>query len=140
MRTLRVNARAALLLAACAVLFVGVACSSEDDSSGEKSAAAPSGAVVVDGAISVKAKDNVFEPKSFTAPAGMAVTVTLDNTGAALHNFALADQKGPDGKEIQTELIAGGKTDTVEFTLPAGTYNYYCTVHPAEMRGTITVS
>jgi plastocyanin len=140
MRSLRVNARAALLLAASVVLLVGAACSSDDESGGEKSATGPSGAAVVNGAIAVKAKDNAFEPKSFTAPAGTAVTVTLENTGAALHNFALVDQKGPDGKEIQTELIAGGKTDTVEFTLPAGSYDYYCTVHPAEMRGTLMVS
>jgi plastocyanin len=50
------------------------------------------------------------------------------------------DQKGPDGKEIQTELIPGGQTDTVSFTLAAGSYDFHCTVHPVEMRGTITVS
>jgi plastocyanin len=139
-RILRIHVRAALLAGVCVLVLVGAACSSSDESSDTKAAPGAPAATVVNGAITVTAKDNAFEPKSFSAPAGTAVTVTLENTGAALHNFALVDQKGPDGKEIQTELIAGGKTDTVEFTLPAGTYTFHCTVHPVEMRGTLTVS
>ncbi|MGE0544271.1 MAG: cupredoxin domain-containing protein [Dehalococcoidia bacterium] len=139
-RIVRLNVRAALVVGAFALVLTGAACSSSDESSDTKAASSAPAATVVNGAITVTAKDNEFEPKSFTAPAETAVTVTLDNKGAALHNFALVDQKGPDGKEIQTELIAGGKSDTVEFTLPAGTYDFHCTVHPAEMRGTLTVS
>jgi len=142
-RIVRFNVRTALLIGALAAVLTAAACGS-DNASGEKTAAsgssAPAAAAVTNGAITIVAKDNLFEPTSFTAPAGTAVTVTLKNEGAALHNFALVDQKGPDGKEIQTELLAGGKSGTVEFTLAAGTYDFRCTVHPAEMRGTITVS
>lgn len=144
-RILRSKGRAALLVGACALLLVGAACGSSEASSDTKSAsaataAAAPAAAVVNGAITVTAKDNVFEPTSFSAPAGTEVTVTLDNKGAALHNFALVNQKGPDGKDIQTELIPGGQSDTVEFKLPAGTYDFHCSVHPVEMRGTLTVS
>jgi plastocyanin len=139
-RIVRSKVRAGLLVGACALLLVGAACSSSDASSDTKAASSAPAATVVNGAITVTAKDNVFEPKSFAAPAGTAVTVTLENKGAALHNFALIDEKGPDGKDIQTELIPGGQSDTVEFTLPAGSYDFHCTVHPAEMRGTLTVS
>jgi plastocyanin len=136
----RFNVRAALLLGACALVVLGAACGSDDASGETPAASGAAAATAVNGAVTVTAKDNVFEPKSLAVPAETEVTVTLENKGAALHNFALVDQKGPDGKEIQTELIPGGQTDTVSFTLAAGSYDFHCTVHPVEMRGTITVS
>lgn len=96
-------------------------------------------AVATDGTVTIVAKDNVFQPKAFTAPANQPVTLTLDNKGAAIHNWAIAGEKGPDGKEFQTALIQSGQQGTASFTLPAGTYDFYCPVHPVEMRGKLTV-
>ncbi len=126
-----------VLVSLIALVALSVACSSGAE---EKPATpAASVATVTDGAITLVARDNRFEPKAFTAPANTPIRLTLDNKGAALHNFALVGQKGPDGQEIQTRLIPGGQQDSVTFTLPAGRYEFYCTVHPAEMRGTLTV-
>jgi plastocyanin len=81
----------------------------------------------------------VFEPKEFVAKANQQINLTLDNKGAAIHNFAIQGQKGPDGKDIDTGLINGGKQGSVAFTLAAGSYDFICTVHPAEMKGKLTV-
>lgn len=139
----RVSALLRLTLAAglTTLVFTAVACSSDasgDESKGS-SGAAGSAAVDASGAITIVGKDNVFEPKEFTGPASQPITVTLNNTGAAIHNLAIKDQKGPDGKEFQTALINSKQSGTVQFTLPAGTYDFYCSVHPVEMRGTMTL-
>lgn len=140
-RYLSANRRATLLASALVFILAGAACSSTKDEPSSKNPSSGSAAVAVaaDGTITLVAKDNTFAPKAFAAPAGKPVRLTLDNQGSAIHNFALIDQKGADGKEIQTALIPGGQTGAVEFTLPAGTYQFHCTVHPAEMQGVLTV-
>jgi len=111
---------------------------SKDNASG--SAAAAAATVDASGAITITAKDNFYDPKSFSGPAAQSIKVTLDNKGAAIHDFVIKDQKAADGKEIQTGLIPAGKTGAVEFTLAAGNYDFYCAVHPVEMRGKFTLS
>lgn len=133
--------RLAFAVGVAALIVVGVACGSDDsnDSTSNSSSSTANAAVDASGAITIIAKDNVYEPKEFTGPAGQNITVTLDNKGAAIHDFVIKDQKGEDGKEIQTGLINAGKTGTVQFSLPAASYDFYCAVHPVEMRGKFTL-
>ncbi len=150
--------RVTLILGASLALVVAAAACSTDETSekntgsGAPTAAAPgssSGAVAkpaVDaaGRITIVAKDsgttnNRFEPKEFSAPANQKITVMLDNQGMAVHNWQIVGQKGPDGQEIQTPLLPAGQKGNVEFSLPAGTYDFYCAVHPVDMRGKLTV-
>ena len=150
----RVFAAAASILLALAV--VAASCSSDDlsekggsgtstaASSGSSSAAAGKAAVDAAGRITIVAKDNGatnnrYDPKEFTAPANQKVVVTLENQGSAIHNWQIVGQKGPDGQEIQTPLLPAGQKGSVEFSLPAGTYDFYCAVHPVDMRGKIFV-
>lgn len=133
--------RATLILSAGALLVLGVACGGDSESDAKDSAqSAPAAMVSEDGNFLMVAKDNVFDPKTFGARANQQVTLKLDNKGAALHNFVFTDQKGADGKEIQTKLLPGGQSDTITFTLPSGMYDFFCSVHPAEMRGKLTVT
>lgn len=134
--------RLALVAGLATLVIASVACSSDasgDGSNGSDQLAAGNAAVDASGAITIVGKDNSFEPKSFAGPAGQPITVTLNNTGAAIHNFVIKDQKGPDGKEIQTALINAKQSGTVQFTLTSGSYDFYCSVHPVEMRGTMTL-
>jgi plastocyanin/mono/diheme cytochrome c family protein len=92
--------------------------------------------------------DNLFQVNgqqnpSFTAAANTAINVTLTSTGSNPHNFRI---DGPDGKLNTTDDIVSnpdqinaGQSGTVVVNLPAGTYNYHCDFHPADMKGTITV-
>lgn len=128
--------RVAGALVALTLLAGLAACSSGGSASDSKSSAVTTDA---NGAITIVAKDNTYSAKAFTAKAGQKTTVTLNNQGSAIHNFQLLNQNGPDGKEIQTALIKAGESGSVDFTLPAGSYEYYCAVHPAEMRGKLKV-
>jgi len=89
--------------------------------------------------ITIVATDNKFDKTALTVPVGKEVTLTFENKGSAIHNWHLEGVKDKSGKDITTQLIAGGKTETVTFIIDKpGTYDYMCDVHP-EMRGKLTV-
>lgn len=141
MRYRIVAGRVALTVGALAMLGLAAACGGGDEATESAKSAVKSAVTVgADGAATITARDNSFTPKALAAPANQPVKLTLDNKGAAIHNWAVAGQNGPDGKEIQTALIPAGQQGIVEFSLPAGTYDFYCPVHPVEMRGKLTVS
>lgn len=122
-------------VAVVTVALVLAACSSEEGSS-SAATAAPQTPVTE---MTLVMRDNKFDQKAFTVPANTPVTVTTDNKGSALHNFHVINIKSADGKDIVTQLIPGGRTDTVTFTIDTpGTYDYRCDVHP-EMTGKLTV-
>lgn len=90
--------------------------------------------------LDVAATDNTFGRTQLTARAGEATTIAFANTGSALHNLHIRGLAGPDGKDVQTALLPGGQRGSVTFTpMRAGTYQFVCDVHPAEMTGTLTV-
>lgn len=117
----------------------------------KKAAATPSASVVpvalTDGA-TVTLGDNYFQINNeqnppLTAAPGQAINLTLHSTGSNPHNFRI---DGPDGKMStpddivsNPDQINAGQSATVAVNLPAGTYNYHCDFHPADMKGTITV-
>ena len=70
----------------------------------------------------VEAKDNLFEPKSLTVPAG-AVSVTVKNTGAAPHTYT--------NKDLGIDLVvAAGKTAEGKIAdAKPGTYKIVCVYH-----------
>jgi glucose/arabinose dehydrogenase/plastocyanin len=85
--------------------------------------------------VTVEMVDIAFRPNSLTIPANTDVTVSLPNTGAALHNFSI-DQLGIDVD------VEPGDTGSVTINAPAGEYQYYCNVpghKQAGMVGTLTV-
>ena len=136
----RTWARRATIFAATALLLVAVACggSGEDDPKTASGGTASGGAVA--GGLTVVGKDNSFEPANVTVKANQEIVLTFDNKGAAVHNWHVLNVKGTDGKEITTTLIAGGKTEAIKFTIDKpGTYDVQCDVHPADMRGRLTV-
>ncbi|HMN97972.1 MAG TPA: plastocyanin/azurin family copper-binding protein [Miltoncostaeaceae bacterium] len=71
-----------------------------------------------------------------TAKAG-DITITLTNASAVPHDVAV------DGAPGVSDEVQDGGTATLKVNLPAGTYQYYCTVpghRQAGMVGTLTVS
>ncbi len=133
-------ARLALSLATAALLLIGAACGSDSADAETKGSGGPAATVDAAGSITIVAKDNSYAPKEFSTKAGQKTTVTLENKGSAIHNLQIKDQKGADGQDIQTALLPGGQTGSVEFSLNPGTYDFLCTVHPVEMRGKIKVT
>jgi cytochrome c oxidase subunit 2 len=99
---------------------------------------APSGAPVLD----VVAKGIAYDVKTLEAPADKAFVIDFKNedTPGVTHDI---DIKAADGKIVgNQDPIDGGKTATYTYEpLPAGTYTFFCSVHPnyAPMTGTLTV-
>jgi putative membrane protein len=88
--------------------------------------------------VAVTGQDIKFEPTSFTAQVGQAVTVNFENAGALEHSFLI------DELNVKIEGVLAGESGSATFTPSnAGTFTYYCNVtghREAGMVGTLTVS
>ncbi len=122
-----------------AVLFAGCGGGDERDSSDDNGGGdtteteAPAGG----DAIRVEAKEFAFDPTDIEAPADTPFTVEVVNVGAIEHNFVVT------GYEDQIIATTAGQTVSGELTLPAGTYEVYCSIaghKEAGMVGTLTAS
>lgn len=106
--------------------------------------AAPTAAASSNGNLKVLAKDNFFEPKTFTLKVGEEVTFELDNVGKVPHNMRIAqpdgNYDGPGSVVTDPEIVGPGKSGTLTFKpATAGKYDFRCDIHPVEMVGTLTV-
>jgi plastocyanin len=97
-------------------------------------ATAPAGTIVI------VATDNKFDKTEIRIRANEPASITLQNRGSAIHNWHVLNVKDKDGKEITTQLLTGGQSETITFTITQrGTFDYQCDVHPVEMRGKLIV-
>lgn len=86
--------------------------------------------------IMVTAVDIDFVEEELTIPADTDVTVTLTNEGVLQHDWYVEEF------DVGTELLNGGETGSVVVNMPAGEYEYICTVPghaEAGMVGTLIV-
>lgn len=120
-----------------ALTAVTLACSgaSAAPPSGSPEPSAPVGSPADGGPIVVVAKDIAFEPTEITVPADQPIEIVLDNQDEAPHNIAIKDATGATG--FKGEIIGRGRVTNAVPALPAGTYTFWCEIHP-EMQGTIT--
>jgi plastocyanin len=84
---------------------------------------------------------NRFVTTAVTIAPGERLTFTSQDP-IAPHDVTARDN-GPDGKPIfASATIGGGDTAPVVGSdkLGPGTYAFYCTIHPTQMNGTLTVS
>jgi len=111
-------------LAAVAVVLAALAGCGGGDSD---PSAAPDGAVEPD---TVVLKDIAFQPRVLRVEAGTTVTWRFDDRGIA-HDVKAEDDS------FASETMDSG---TFEHTFDQpGTYAYLCSLHPAQMKGTVEV-
>jgi len=91
------------------------------------------GAVVTK--VAVKAAGFAFNPTAISLTAGEDVQFVIENGDEVEHNLTV------EGLDVDQD-VAGGKTAPAEVTedLKAGTYQFHCEYHPAQMQGTVTVT
>jgi plastocyanin len=107
-------------------------------------APAPAPAAVQLSISSPEAPPLTFDTTTLDAPAGAPVTVTYTNDAVGIpHNWHLFN--GPDSSAATiaaTQIMPGpGAVDSVSFTAPtqAGSYFFWCDVHPTIMTGDLVV-
>jgi plastocyanin len=81
--------------------------------------------------VTVTIKNFAFAPEPVTAKVGDVIGWT--NSDSIGHTATLDDGT------CTTDIINNGQTQSLTFSAP-GTYPYHCSVHPTQMKGTITVS
>lgn len=104
---------------------------------------APSSGVVLDlVAEQPPGQDYAWAVATLEAPAGMTFDVALDNRDAtARHDFGVLPPGATLSKLIfKSAAVAGTMSMVIRVPgLPAGTYEFICTLHSSEMRGMLTV-
>lgn len=94
------------------------------------------------GPVTVTATDNQFDKPTIEAVAGQEFTLTLQNDGNAQHNISIVTERGGEAlvPGSRTDLVRPGESATLTFTPPeAGTFYFFCEVHPTEMFGDFVV-
>jgi len=120
---------------------------SSSDSSSENSGSDSSSPDYIEGAnvgetvdatgkeeLELEINDFIFQETIVTVSKGTKVTWT--NKGSAQHDVT-SDESSPN-KGLESELLANGESYSFTFD-EAGTYNYFCTPHPAQMKAVIEV-
>lgn len=91
--------------------------------------------------ISLGAVNTAFTKHDFAISANTPYVISFHNGDSVVHNFHIVS--GPAGftpAATAPPLAQPGSTVTYDIpALPAGTYQYQCDVHAAQMKGTITV-
>jgi plastocyanin len=83
------------------------------------------------GDLGLRAKDFEFDADTLQAKAGR-VAVYVKNDDPTHHDFTI--------QGVVKEEVPGGKARRAVFDIEAGTYRFYCTLHPDAMQGALKVS
>ena len=109
----------------------------------EKENATPPPAPSGQTAIEVIAKNVAFDTRELTVPADQPFAITLINEDAATLPHDIDIRQGPGAPTLVDQAqIPGGQTAQYTYEpLAAGTYQFFCSVHPGvpAMEGTLTV-
>ena len=82
-----------------------------------------------------------FDKECLAAPANTDFTITFDNRSPGVpHDVSIATA-GQVDVLFEGEVVTGPKTTTYQVKgMAAGTYHFYCKVHPSQMNGTFVVA
>jgi plastocyanin len=93
-----------------------------------------------EGAVSIAGL--AFQPSTITVAVGDTVTWTVTESIGAQHSVTSGKPGGADvGKEFDSGFGLQNNGESYKFTFQkAGTYDYFCQVHPTQMTGQIVVT
>ena len=128
-------------LALATIAVIAVACSGGGATSAPASPAAspagsPGASAPAGASVSLAAATLAFDKTTLTAKADAPFTIDFDNKDSAPHNVAIKDASG--SEKFKGEIVTGKKVTYNVPALAAGTYTFWCEVHP-NMTGTLTV-
>jgi len=82
-----------------------------------------------------------FDTKCLAAPANTGFTIAFNNRSPSTpHDVSIATA-GLGDTLFEGEIVTGPKSITYQVKgIAAGTYEFYCRVHPSQMNGTFVVA
>ena len=87
-----------------------------------------------DDELKLTASGTAWDTTSFDLTSGTNYSLEVTNQDTFQHNFTFEAVEAD-------ENIEGGEDATLTFTAPAaGSYEFFCAIHPSAMRGTFTVT
>ena len=98
---------------------------------GASPSASPAASPVSETAPTVKMSEFSFDPNSLTVPADTDFSITLDNVGVLAHDLSIVDTS------FTSDLIDPGTSGSLKINLPAGSYDFMCTVEGHEAAGMV---
>ncbi|HEX7147774.1 MAG TPA: cupredoxin domain-containing protein [Actinomycetota bacterium] len=110
----------------------------EGDGTASATTAAPETTAAAGGGgedeLQLAASGTAWDTTSFDLTSGSNYSIEVDNQDGVQHNFTF--------EAAQADVdIPANEDATVTFTAPAaGSYEFFCAIHPAAMKGTITVT
>lgn len=126
--------RVVAVIAVIALSGLGLAACGSDDTGG--TVAGPPGSVSSTAKqVQVNAINIAFTPTEISLTAGQDVQFVITNGDKVEHNLTV------DGLGVDQD-VEGAETANAPVTedLKAGTYKFQCKYHPAQMKGTVTVT
>jgi plastocyanin len=82
-----------------------------------------------------------FQPSTITVGVGETVTWTVTQSIGQQHSVTSGKPGGDVGKDFDSGLILQDNGQSFPFTFQkAGTYDYFCVVHPTQMTGQVVVT
>ncbi|MGQ0618272.1 MAG: cupredoxin domain-containing protein [Acidimicrobiia bacterium] len=125
------------LAAAAALVLLAAACGDTDDpniaETGTTSAPSETAGLTIVG------EDIAFDVTDLDATVGETFAITFENRDdGIMHNLHV---EGTSSGDAVTDIEEGPTTQTLEVSFDeVGEFEFFCDVHPQEMRGTITVT
>ena len=122
-------------LVACLVA-AAAACGGGGDDGGEAASCTPGGT-----RLTVEAKGLEYDRECLAAPADTAFTVELRNEDSLPHDVAITRDRAS-GQDVfrGATLTKRGRITYEVPALAAGTYVFYCSIHPEQMNGRFVVA
>ncbi len=127
------------LAVVAALAMTAAACGEDDPDIAQTGTTAAESEQAGGDQVTIVADDIAFDTTTLDATVSQPLTISFDNRDDGIaHNLHVQDTTDGDAK---TDIEEGPTTQTLEVTFAeAGRFDYFCDVHPQQMRGTITVT
>ena len=127
--------RRAVVLSAAVLLGVTLTACGSDDNGGTIEGGGDAAGSGQPREIDIKASNFAFDPTKVLAAAGEDVQFLVSNADSVKHNLTIA------GLNVDIDVEPGKTAEApANMDLKAGTYDYTCEYHPAQMSGSVTVT